>query len=142
MKYAVSFLISILVGSVFCASCNNSYRFTQSKRNIMFKDTLFPYQEEFQDYVDQIQSLRPFKVEDEIVSPGMLETKEDMISFYEYIISKKAPMVKWSKIFIGEDKTGKIWFASAVMDNSERKNNLHLIVVKDNCKILYMGVSH
>lgn len=143
MKY-LSFLILIFL----LCSCFRSPNFNSSKskeiENYRYtvkdtvKDTVFPYQEELQDYVDQIQQLRPFNLDEEIVTPAMLETKEDMASFYGYIMGKKAPEFQWSNLLVSEDRTKKIWFASARLDNSLRKTRIHLVVVKQNCKILVM----
>jgi hypothetical protein len=139
MKTLVSlFAIGIFVGSLFFTSKIEK----PIKENIVLHqtDSVFHYQQRFQDYVDTLSVIRPFDVNLETNDLIMLESKEELKSYVKFLIPLKYPKARFSEIHVSEDKTKKIWFAYTNMENAYMGNNMMIIICKDNCKILLFAM--
>ncbi len=112
-----------------------------AKTNILQDTTKFYYQEKFERIVKLFTKDKTlnFKKE-EIYGDDILDTEEKALTFAKFIISVKLPKVdpNWPKEYtISQDKTSKLWFINCRFLKAAIGGDVHMIILKNNCKLLY-----
>jgi len=120
---------------LFLFSFSSSLIFAQDD-SLLKLDSIFKYQDSFEDYVRQIETTSSFNVNEEYIGQYILDSREKLKSYIIFLMATISPEAKFSTIFVSEDKTHKIWFAYTQIENSLMGNAMQFIVCKSNCKVL------
>ncbi len=132
-------IFNIIILLIITNACNSQ----RISTNEQVSKSKFYYQDKFQNIINDLELSGYLNFESEICCDNdLLNTNEKIKRFSENLIREYYPFLKKSNkiIFeISEDKLSKAWFINAKVSNTfAYSDEIHLIIVKNNCKILYL----
>lgn len=143
MKKIIKITLTILLLGLIVSfnSFPNQKVFKNNIENEQLDTIHFRLQDKFQEIVDKYVRSKIFNIKNEKVPiESILENKKQAKDFAEGVFKFKYPKYKNPEELvyeIGEDNSKKLWFVLISYPFPTFGGEIYLIIVKNNCKVIY-----